>query len=179
MEDKYFTILWLFLPHVSMSPPQVYMCPLHSEKVSAAQSCPTLCDPVDCSPPGSPVRGILQQEHWSVLPCPSRPRLLQAVFTVWATSPLLLSSYGLGISQCSSSCLLLTQWLLFNFCIVFALWFQYTFIMVCFYKTLYHCTYRNAAKIHFHLSFSFIWILASITSDTQMTPPLWQKVKKN
>ena len=24
------------------------------------QSCPTLCDPVDCSPPGSPVPGILQ-----------------------------------------------------------------------------------------------------------------------
>ena len=24
------------------------------------QSCPTLCDPVDCSPPGSSVRGILQ-----------------------------------------------------------------------------------------------------------------------
>ena len=25
-----------------------------------AQSCPTLCDPMDCSPPGSPVPGILQ-----------------------------------------------------------------------------------------------------------------------
>ena len=25
-----------------------------------AQSCPTLCDPVDCSPPGSTVHGILQ-----------------------------------------------------------------------------------------------------------------------
>ena len=24
------------------------------------QSCPTLCDPIDGSPPGSPVRGILQ-----------------------------------------------------------------------------------------------------------------------
>ena len=24
------------------------------------QSCPTLCDPIDCSPPGSPVRGLLQ-----------------------------------------------------------------------------------------------------------------------
>ena len=24
------------------------------------QSCPTLCDPADCSPPGSSVRGILQ-----------------------------------------------------------------------------------------------------------------------
>ena len=25
-----------------------------------AQSCPTLCDPVDCSPPGFSVHGILQ-----------------------------------------------------------------------------------------------------------------------
>ena len=25
-----------------------------------AQSCPTLCDPMDCSPPASSVRGILQ-----------------------------------------------------------------------------------------------------------------------
>ena len=24
------------------------------------QSCPTLCDPMDCSPPGSSVRGIFQ-----------------------------------------------------------------------------------------------------------------------
>ena len=24
------------------------------------QSCPTLCDPIDCGPPGSPVPGILQ-----------------------------------------------------------------------------------------------------------------------
>ena len=32
-----------------------------SEWVSeVAQSCPTLCDPVDCSPPGSSVHGILQ-----------------------------------------------------------------------------------------------------------------------
>ena len=30
------------------------------EVVLVAQSCPTLCDPTDCSPPGSSVRGILQ-----------------------------------------------------------------------------------------------------------------------
>ena len=35
------------------------------------QLCPTLCDPIDVSPPGSPVPGILQQEHWSGLPFPS------------------------------------------------------------------------------------------------------------
>ena len=29
-------------------------------KALVAQSCMTLCDPVDCSPPGSSIRGILQ-----------------------------------------------------------------------------------------------------------------------
>ena len=33
---------------------------LPSITCSVAQSCPTLCDPVDCSPPGSSVHGILQ-----------------------------------------------------------------------------------------------------------------------
>ena len=28
--------------------------------VKLLQSCPTLCDPIDSSPPGSPVPGILQ-----------------------------------------------------------------------------------------------------------------------
>ena len=37
------------------------------------QSCPTLCDPIDGSPPGSPVPGIgfSRQEYWSGLPFPS------------------------------------------------------------------------------------------------------------
>ena len=37
---------------------------------SVTQSCPTLCDPMDYSPPGSSVHGILRQKYWSVLPCP-------------------------------------------------------------------------------------------------------------
>ena len=37
-----------------------------------AQSCPTLCDPVDCSPPGSPLSmEFSRQEYWSTLPFPS------------------------------------------------------------------------------------------------------------
>ena len=35
------------------------------------QSCPTVCDPIDVSPPGSPVPGILQARTWSGLPFPS------------------------------------------------------------------------------------------------------------
>ena len=35
------------------------------------QSCPTLCDPKDGSPPGSPDLGFFRQEHWSEWPFPS------------------------------------------------------------------------------------------------------------
>ena len=35
------------------------------------QSCPTLCDPIDRSPPGSLSLGFPRQEHWSGLPFPS------------------------------------------------------------------------------------------------------------
>ena len=36
------------------------------------QSCPTLCDPIDVSPPGSPAPGILQARtlEWVAIPSP-------------------------------------------------------------------------------------------------------------
>ena len=36
------------------------------------QSCPTLCDPIDGSPPGSPIPGILQARtlEWVAFPSP-------------------------------------------------------------------------------------------------------------
>ena len=48
----------------------------HESESEAAQSCQTLCDPVDCSLPGSSIHGIPQarfsrQEYWSGLPFPS------------------------------------------------------------------------------------------------------------
>ena len=36
-----------------------------------AQSCPTLSDPMDCSPPGSSSMGFSRQEYWSGVPLPS------------------------------------------------------------------------------------------------------------
>ena len=39
-------------------------------KMLVAQPCLTLCDPVDYTPPGSSVHGILQARYWSGLPCP-------------------------------------------------------------------------------------------------------------
>ena len=40
-------------------------------KVLVIQSCGILCDPVDCSPPGSSVHGILQARIQNGLPFPS------------------------------------------------------------------------------------------------------------
>ena len=36
--------------------------------VLVAQLCPTLCDPMDCSPPGSSVHEISREGYWSGLP---------------------------------------------------------------------------------------------------------------
>ena len=47
---------------------------LDHPRISAAkslQSCLTLCNPIDGSPPGSPSLGLSRQEHWSELPFPS------------------------------------------------------------------------------------------------------------
>ena len=42
------------------SPGLVDFVHLHLLAAKSLQSCPTLCDPIDGSPPGSPIPGILQ-----------------------------------------------------------------------------------------------------------------------
>ena len=42
-----------------------------------AQSCPTLCDPMDYSLPGSSVHGFSRQEYWSGVPLPSPNKELE------------------------------------------------------------------------------------------------------
>ena len=72
--------------------------PFYLLKVKVAQSCPTLCDPIDCSPQGSSVHGILQARilEWVAVPFSkgsSQPRdwihvshTAGRFFIVWATS---------------------------------------------------------------------------------------------
>ena len=45
--------------------------PVAAAAAKLLQSCLTLCDPIDGSPPGSPSLGFSRQEHWSELPFPS------------------------------------------------------------------------------------------------------------
>ena len=65
---------------------------------SAAQSCPTLCDPMDCSMPGVPILHYLPQFAQTYVPCaddaiqPSHPLLLPS-------SPTLNLSQHQGLSN--------------------------------------------------------------------------------
>ena len=73
-----------------------------SPTVLVAQSCPTLCNPMDCSPPDSSVHGILQARilEWVAIPFSRRsswPRdwtqaswIAGRFFTIWATKEALL-----------------------------------------------------------------------------------------
>ena len=70
---------------------------LKVKKVFVAQLCPILCDPINCSPPGSSVHGILQARilEWVAIPFSRgsfRPRdqtlvshIAGRFFTIWAT----------------------------------------------------------------------------------------------
>ena len=80
------------------APPSI-TCMLQKVKVKGlvAPLCPTLCDPMDCSPPGSAVHGILQAKilEWVAIPfCrgSSPPRdqtqvshITSRFFTIWIT----------------------------------------------------------------------------------------------
>jgi len=51
--------------------PRTYNSTFPTVAAKSLQSCLTLCDPIDGSPPGSPIPGILQARNWCGLPFPS------------------------------------------------------------------------------------------------------------
>ena len=62
----------------------------HAAAAAAAKSLqlwPTLCNPIDGSPPGLPVPGILQEEHWSGVPLPSPTFLAVCLLMGFAVCP--------------------------------------------------------------------------------------------
>ena len=54
---QFFLVMKIFFCTVFLPPPQV---PAAAAAAKSLQSCPTLCDPIDGIPPGSPIPGILQ-----------------------------------------------------------------------------------------------------------------------
>ena len=80
---------------------------LPSGKSSHAQSCPTLCNPMDCSPQAPLSMGFSRQEHWSGLSRPPpgdlpNPGILLFCLLYWWPDSLLLSPQGSPLGNGSS-----------------------------------------------------------------------------
>ena len=56
-----------------------------AKQVLVTQSCPTLCDPMDCSPPGSSVHGILQARilEWVSIPFSTKAKQSKSKCIYW------------------------------------------------------------------------------------------------
>ena len=100
------------------------------------QSCPNLCDPMDCSPQGSSVHGILQARTRSKSPCPPpgdllntgikpkssvSPALAGGFFTTSTTweAPFIAAVFAITRTwkQPRSRCLLTGEWIKKMWCI--------------------------------------------------------------
>ena len=80
---------------------------------NVTQSCSTLCDPMDCSPPGSSLHGILQARilEWVAIPFSRGSSRLRdgtqvscpavRFFAVWATREALRMEAGTEVSGCT------------------------------------------------------------------------------
>ena len=57
-------------PHQDVSSVLLITVEKRCLRAKSLQSCPTLCDPMDCHPPGSSVHGILQTRklEWVAMP---------------------------------------------------------------------------------------------------------------
>ena len=98
------TTLWIVLLIQAAYWVSASMC------VKSLQSCPTFCDPMNCSLPGSSVHGILQ-EYWSGLPFPFPGDLsdlgIEPVAPALQVDSLPLDHWGSPLSVCSTPQLLL------------------------------------------------------------------------
>ena len=108
--------------------------------VLVSQSCPTLCDPMDCRLPGSTVHGILQAEILEQVAIPfsrgsSQPRdwtrvspIAGRFFTIWATREATLDATDLLHISC---------WRI-DFIII-----DLSLLLCCFHRSCFKCVQQN------------------------------------
>ena len=103
-----------------------------SRWVIVAQSCPTLCDPMYCSPPGSSVHGILQARVLERVAISSSQDIpdpgIEPVSSAWQADSFLLSHLGrlLPVYFSSFVCLFSVLFSLLpldNIMLLYLLWF--------------------------------------------------------
>ena len=78
------------LPHITFTSPV-------AAAAKSLQSCPTLCDPTDGSPPGSPVPGILQAKtlEWGAITFSVTPPSLSQMLRSFPSLPFQNHHMGL------------------------------------------------------------------------------------
>ena len=123
-----------------------------------AQSCPTLCNPMDCSLPCSSVHGIFQARvlEWVAISFsrgPSRPRdwtrvsrIVSKHFTVWATREVQVINF---VSRCCSMMLFNDAVKFFNKIDIFSKLMS-IFVWACtfvFFKLTHRSTHINSATV--------------------------------
>ena len=123
---------------------------------SVAQSCPTLCDPMNCSMPGLPVHHQLPEFI--------QTHVQRVGDTIQPSHPLFSPSPALNLSQHQG----LYNWVNSLHQVAKVLEFQVMTLL-----------FNMLSSWKKHKLESRLLGEISITSDMQMTPPLWQKVKKN
>ena len=134
-----------------------------------AQSCPTLCNPMDCSPPGSSVHEIIQARvlEWVAIPFSrgsSQTRhqtlvfcIAERFFTIWATGEA-------HIKAESSILFLLARWF---YPAVYSAALTFHFFFLIFLSALLLTSYRGART--FNVMF-FCLVLHIMTFD--IWPPI-------
>ena len=91
--------------------PFLLQCMKVKSESEVTQSCPTLLDPMDCSPPGSSIHGILQARvlEWGAIAF-SRHKPIPALFHIYRTSTLPQARYLINLSsQTLIKCTKLTE----------------------------------------------------------------------
>ena len=81
--------------------------PLQWVHAQLLQSCPTLCNPMDCSLPGASVHGILRQEYWS-----GYHFLFQGIFPTQGSNLHLLHCRQILYHWASKEALIISSWVL-------------------------------------------------------------------
>ena len=77
-------------------------CMTVKSESEVAQSCPTLSDPMDCSPPGSSM-GVSRQDYWSGVPLPSPLLTLGEYKSLWTSNKHICSLDSIKVSNASGT----------------------------------------------------------------------------
>ena len=72
-DDPEYTYIYIYIyTHIYICKTEPFCCTSETAAAATAkllQLCPTLCDPIDGSPPGSPIPGILQATTLKLTHC--------------------------------------------------------------------------------------------------------------